>query len=199
MLLGIAIVVAIVVRTFVMQTYYIPSGSMQNTLDLDDRILVNKLVYTFGEPERGEVVVFHAPDSWKTFPNSGDEEFVKRVIAVGGDTVECCNAEGRILVNGTPLDESSYLYVDPTTKEQDAPSRDEFEVTIPDDRVWVMGDHRSDSGDSRESFIRTGGNVAASTIPVDDVVGKAFVLFWPFDRMTWLDIPSTYDDVPAGS
>ncbi|MFC4335841.1 signal peptidase I [Salininema proteolyticum] len=195
-LLGIAIVVAIVVRSFVMQTYFIPSGSMEHTLDIDDRVLVNKLVYLFDEPDRGEVIVFHAPDSWKTFPGNGDEEFIKRVIATGGDTVECCDEQGRILVNGQPLDETEYLYTDDATGERDAPSRDKFSVTVPADRLWVMGDHRSDSGDSRESYVRTG-DVTQSTIPEDEVVGKAFALFWPFDRARWLSIPDTFDDVPA--
>ena len=196
-LLGVAILVAIVVRTWVVQTYYIPSGSMENTLLINDRVLVNKLVYDFSEPERGEIIVFTAPESWRSVME--EDEFIKRVVAVAGDHVVCCDDEGRITVNGEPLDESSYLYTNPVTGEQDPPSQDPFDVVVPEGRLWVMGDHRSASGDSRERFIRTGGDVQSSTIPVDAVIGKAFVLFWPVDDFNWFAIPTTYDNVPDPS
>ncbi|GAB3646526.1 S26 family signal peptidase [Glycomyces tarimensis] len=196
-LLGVAILVAIVVRTFVIQTYYIPSGSMETTLELNDRVLVNKLVYNFSEPERGEIIVFTAPESWRS--NMEEDEFIKRVIAVGGDHVVCCDDSGRITVNGEPLDEDDYLYTNPMTGEQDVPSQDAFDVVVPEGRLWVMGDHRQASGDSRERFIRTGGDVEASTIAVDAVIGKAFVLFWPFDHANWFTVPDTFEDVPDPS
>ncbi|HEU5128102.1 MAG TPA: signal peptidase I [Glycomyces sp.] len=196
-LLGVAILVAVVVRTFVIQTYYIPSGSMETTLELDDRVLVNKLVYGFSDPERGEIIVFTAPKSWRSDPSEG--EFIKRVIAVGGDHVVCCDDAGRITVNGVALDEGDYLYTDPVTGKQNVPSQDEFDVVVPEGRLWVMGDHRQASGDSRERYVRTGGDVDASTIPVDSVIGKAFLLFWPFDHATWFTVPDTYEDVPAPS
>jgi signal peptidase I len=196
-LLGVAILVAIVVRTWVVQTYYIPSGSMENTLQINDRVLVNKLVYDFSDPERGEIIVFTAPESWRSVME--EDEFIKRVIAVGGDHVVCCDDQGRITVNGVALDEDDYLYTNPLTGEQDKPSQDPFDVVVPEGRLWVMGDHRSASGDSRERFIRTGGNVDASTIEVDAVIGKAFVLFWPFGDFTWFSIPATFDDVPEPS
>ncbi|GAB4008207.1 hypothetical protein GCM10029992_63990 [Glycomyces albus] len=120
-LLGVAILVAVVVRTFVIQTYYIPSGSMETTLELNDRVLVNKLVYNFSEPERGDIVVFHAPESWRS--NMEEDEFIKRVIAVGGDHVVCCDDQGRITVNGEPLDESDYLYVNPSPETRTCPAR----------------------------------------------------------------------------
>ncbi|GAA1675608.1 hypothetical protein GCM10009830_22850 [Glycomyces endophyticus] len=196
-LLGVAILVAIVVRTWVVQTYYIPSGSMENTLQINDRVLVNKLVYDFSDPERGEIIVFTAPESWRSVME--EDEFIKRVIAVGGDHVVCCDDQGRITVNGVALDEDSYLFTNPLTGEQDKPSQDPFDVVVPEGRLWVMGDHRSASGDSRERFIRTGGNVDASTIEVDAVIGKAFVLFWPFSDFTWFSIPETFGDVPEPS
>ncbi|HEX2144198.1 MAG TPA: signal peptidase I [Glycomyces sp.] len=194
-LLGVAILVAIVVRTWIVQTYYIPSGSMENTLLVNDRVLVNKLVYDFSDPERGEIIVFTAPEPWRSVLE--EDEFIKRVIAVGGDHVICCDEEGRITVNGEPLDESSYLYTNPMTGESDEPSKNPFDLVVPEGRLWVMGDHRSASGDSRERYVRTGGDVTASTIPVDAVIGKAFVLFWPVRDFTWFAIPTTYDDVPA--
>ncbi|WP_026922812.1 signal peptidase I [Glycomyces arizonensis] len=196
-LLGVAILVAVVVRTFVIQTYYIPSGSMETTLDLDDRVLVNKLVYDFSEPERGEIIVFTAPESWRSDPD--EDEFIKRVIATGGDHIVCCDDSGRITVNGEPLDEDGYIYVNPLTGEQDVPSKDAFDVVVPEGRLWVMGDHRQASGDSRERYIRTGGDVEASTISVDAVIGKAFLLFWPFDHGNWFTIPETFEDVPDPS
>ncbi|WP_307792928.1 signal peptidase I [Glycomyces niveus] len=195
-LLGVAILVAIVVRTWVVQTYYIPSGSMENTLLVNDRVLVNKLVYDFSEPERGEIIVFTAPESWRSVME--EDEFIKRVIAVGGDHI-VADEEGDITVNGEPLDEESYLYTNPMTGEQDRSSQDPFDVVVPEGRLWVMGDHRSASGDSRERYVRTGGDVESSTIPVDAVIGKAFVLFWPVDDFTWFKIPETFDDVPAPS
>src|SRR5690606_14111159 len=140
---GVAILVAVVVRTFVIQTYYIPSGSMETTLELDERVLVNKLAYEFSDPARGEISVFTAPESWRSDP--AEDEFIKRVIAVGGDHVVCCDDSGRITVNGEPLDERDYLYVNPLTGEQNVPSLDEFDVVVPEGRLWVMGDHRQAS------------------------------------------------------
>ncbi|MCC3762406.1 signal peptidase I [Glycomyces sp. TRM65418] len=196
-LLGVALLVAWLVRSFVVQTYYIPSGSMETTLQIDDRVLVNKLVYEFSEPERGEIIVFTAPESWRSVME--EDEFIKRVIAVGGDHVVCCDDEGRITVNGEPIDESSYLYTNPMTGQQDPPSQDPFDLVVPEGRLWVMGDHRSASGDSRERFVRTRGDVQASTIEVDAVIGKAFVLFWPVGDFNWFGIPATYEDVPEPS
>nr|WP_307789140.1 signal peptidase I [Glycomyces salinus] len=205
-LLGVAILVAVVVRTFVIQTYYIPSGSMETTLELNDRVLVNKLVYNFSEPERGDIIVFHAPESWRT--NMEEDEFIKRVIAVGGDHVVCCDDQGRITINGEPLDETDYLYVNPLTGDQNVPSQDPFDLVVPDGRIWVMGDHRQASGDSRQRFkdtcthlpyTPTCGDIQASTIAVDDVIGKAFVLFWPFDHFNWFSEPATFEDVPDPS
>lgn len=194
-LVVVALVVALVVRTFAMQPFWIPSGSMENTLQRDDRILVNKLVYDFRQPERGEVMVFTAPIKWRS--NAEDEDFIKRVIGVGGDTVSYDRDDRKISVNGYPIDESDYIYKDGSGT-MDPPSRDnyEFSVTVPKDRLWVMGDHRGASGDSRENYIRSRGDILGSTIPVESVIGKAFVLMWPFDRFDWLSTPDCFAHVP---
>jgi len=191
-LLGVAIVVAIVVRAFVLQTFFIPSESMENTLVINDRVLVNKLVYDFRDPHRGDIIVFKAPMIWRSDPS--EEDFIKRVIGIAGDHVVCCDAQNRITVNGTALDED-YLYSD--AEGRDEPSDTKFDVVVPQGRLWVMGDHRSHSGDSHELFKRTNGDATESTIPVDSVVGRAFVLFWPFTRADWLTVPSTFDNIPA--
>ena len=195
-LLVVAVVVALLVRTFVLQSFWIPSGSMENTLQLNDYILANKLIYDFRDPERGEVIVFHAPESWRSDPN--EEDFIKRVIAVGGDRVSYNPDEGFIRVNGRKLNEKSYLYKDPVTGVQQSPSLNDesFKLTVPKGRLWVMGDHRWASADSRERFRRTHHNRYASTIPVSAVVGKAFVLIWPIDRWSVLTVPDTFDSVP---
>ncbi len=198
-LLVIAVVVALVVRTFLLQSFWIPSGSMENTLQLDDYVLANKLEYRFSEPERGEVVVFEAPMEWRSNPDEAD--FIKRIIAVGGDTVSYSASDRVITVNGHPLDETSYLYTDPYTGIQQSPSKDEaeFTVVVPEGRLWVMGDHRWASGDSRERFVRSGGDVMTATISTDAVIGRAFVLIWPVDRWDWLGIPDTFNGVPDPS
>ena len=190
-LLGVAILVAVLVRAFVLQTFFIPSESMEHTLNIDDRVLVNKLVYNFRDPHRGEIVVFKSPMEWRSDPR--EEDFIKRVIGVGGDHVVCCDDQDRIIVNGHPLDEP-YLYRN-GNGESDPASEDEFDIRVPDGRLWLMGDHRSQSGDSREQYMRHG-SVDRATIPAGDVVGRAFVLFWPVSRMDWLTVPETYDLVP---
>jgi signal peptidase I len=190
-LLGVAILVAILVRAFLVQTFFIPSESMERTLLINDRVLVNKLVYDFRDPYRGEIVVFKAPMDWRSDPN--EEDFIKRVIGVGRDHVICCDAEGRITVNGAPLIEP-YVYRDDAGN-ADVSSEDTFDVVIPEGRLWVMGDHRSHSGDSREQYSRHG-DVTRATISVDDVVGRAFVLFWPLGRAGWLSPPETFERIP---
>lgn len=195
-LLGVAIIVALLVRTFVLQTYYIPSGSMENTLQLNDRVLANKLVYQFSEPSRGDVVVFEAPHSWRSNPD--DKDFIKRVIAVGGDHIQCCDDDGRIVVNGQPLDESEYLFTS-SGGEQVDPSADDFDMVIPDGRIWVMGDHRNHSGDSRERYVRSGGDEYEATIDVDDVIGKSFLLYWPVGNFDWMGSPDAYENLPDPS
>ena len=156
-----AIVVAVTVRAFILQTFFIPSESMEHTLNINDRVLVNKLVYDFRDPHRGEIVVFKAPAEWRSNPSEID--FIKRVIGVGGDHVVCCDDQGRLTINGVALDET-YLYRN-GFGEADAASQDDFDVVVPNGRLWVMGDHRSHSGDSREQYSKHG-DVARATITV---------------------------------
>ena len=189
-LLGVAIVVAILVRAFVLQTFYIPSESMQHTLNINDRVLVNKLVYDFREPRRGEIIVFNSPPNWRSDPSETD--FIKRVIGVGGDHVVCCDAQHRIEVNGKPLVES---YLDGDDGPNLAASPDTFDIVVPKDRLWVMGDHRSASGDSLEHYEETN-DIQEATVPEKSVIGRAFTVFWPVSRATWLSVPSGFDKIP---
>lgn len=191
-LVAVAIVVALVVRAFVLQTFYIPSESMENTLRINDRVLVNKLVYNFRSPHRGEVVVFEAPKSWRSDP--AEEDFIKRVIGTGGDHIVCCDADQRLMINGHSLDEP-YIFTD-IDGLADPPSADTFDIVVPKGRLWMMGDHRSQSGDSRQNYVRTR-DVQQATIPEDAVIGRAFVVFWPLGNATWLTVPDSFDDVPS--
>ncbi|MFI0450534.1 signal peptidase I [Actinomadura sp. 6N118] len=210
-LIGVALVLALIIKTFVVQAFYIPSESMENTLLVGDRVLVNKIVYHMRDIERGDVVVFSGLDSWDlevdvpepSNPVSkvlraigstfgvvpGEKDYIKRVIGVPGDRVKCCDAQSRITVNGVPLDEKSYLYRDPETGEQNKPSDIPFDVTVGKGQLWVMGDHRELSYDSRNHR----GDPGGGTIPASRVVGRAFVLVWPLDRINTLPIPKTFD------
>ncbi|WP_079251795.1 signal peptidase I [Streptomyces sp. MP131-18] len=211
-LIGIAIVLALLIKTFLVQAFSIPSNSMQNTLQQGDRVLVDKLTPWFGaEPERGEVVVFHDPGGWLgespssgggigsavqealsfigLMPSAEDQDLIKRVIAVGGDEV-ACEENGQVTVNGEALDESDYLYPGNTP----CGDRPFGPITIPDGELWVMGDHRQDSLDSR--FHQ---NLSGGTVPVDDVVGRAIVIAWPVTRWSTLSVPDGYDSVAGAA
>jgi signal peptidase I len=190
-LLGVAILVAFLVRAFVLQTFYIPSPSMEHTLNVLDRVLVNKLVYDFRDPRRGEIIVFKAPQNWQS--GADGEDFIKRIIGTPGDRVECCDAQGRLMINGHSLDEP-YIYRDADGR-QDKPAEDKFTITVPAGRLWVMGDHRSASGDSLQHYEDTD-SVDEATIPQDSIIGRAFTVFWPVGRATWLSVPDGFDSIP---
>ncbi|GIM89529.1 signal peptidase I [Paractinoplanes toevensis] len=190
-LLGVAILVAVLVRAFVLQTFYIPSPSMEHTLNVLDRVLVNKLVYDFRDPRRGEIIVFKAPSDWQS--GAEGEDFIKRIIGTPGDHIMCCDSQERLVINGKSLDEP-YIFKDADGNQDPAADR-KFDITVPAKRLWVMGDHRSASGDSLEHYEETN-DVEEATITEDSVVGRAFTVFWPVKRATWLSVPKGFDDIP---
>ncbi|MEC3997455.1 signal peptidase I [Actinacidiphila sp. DG2A-62] len=174
----------LLVSQFVVAPYQVPSSSMENTLRVGDRVLVDKLAYRFGgTPRRGDVIVFDGEGSFRL---SGGTDYVKRVIGVGGDRVTCCDARGRLLVNGHPLDEP---YLHPG----DAPSAEAFDIVVPRGRLWVMGDHRADSADSRQHL----GDPGGGTVPVGKVIGRAEWIAWPVGHWTRLRRPAAFAAVPA--
>ena len=176
--------VLLLVSHFVVEPFQVPSASMENTLRIGDRVLVDKLAYRFGgTPRRGDVIVFDGKDS---FSVSGGTDYVKRVIGVGGDRVTCCDKQGRLMVNGHPLTEG---YLHPG----DVPSRVTFDIVVPEGRLWVMGDHRDDSADSRDHL----GDPGGGTVPVGKVIGRAEWIAWPPGHWTRLGTPADFAAVPA--
>ncbi|WP_327432031.1 signal peptidase I [Streptomyces sp. NBC_01236] len=178
----VCLVFLLLVSRFVMQPFQIPSGSMESGLRIGDRVLVNKLAYRFdAEPQRGDVVVFDGTGYF------GNADYIKRVVGVGGDHVVCCDKEGRLEVNGRSVDESTFLY--PGDNPSDVP----FDVAVPDGTLFVLGDHRGDSSDSRDHLGSPGGGM----IPVSDVIGRADWIAWPAGHWTRLTRPDAYARVPA--
>ena len=208
-LIGVALAIALVLKTFLVQAFVIPSGSMEETIRIGDRVLVDKLTPWFGsKPERGDVVVFKDPGNWlpkeekqapsaagikqfkefMTFigllPSADEQDLIKRVVAVGGDTVKCCDKQGRVTVNGTPLTE-------PYVHKGNPPSTLKFTVNVPTGRIFVMGDHRSDSADSRFHLDEP----YRGTVSEENVVGRAVVIAWPFGHWRRLEEPDTFGTV----
>lgn len=210
--LAIVVVVALVlslgIKTFVAQSFWIPSGSMENTLVPGDRVVVSKFTPGPIALQRGDVVVFHDPGHWLDLPNtkrsglsgavvsslqflglypSGDNDLIKRVVGLPGDQVKCCNTQGQLVVNGVGLSEP-YIYPGGGTDQK------KFSVTVPSGRVWVMGDNRGDSADSR---FHDDGSGRTGSVPESDIIGRAVMIVWPVDRMSWLsNYSSTFDKVP---
>ncbi len=205
LLLGLALILAIVIKTLFVQAFYIPSPSMEPQFVKNDRILVQKVSYWgSASPSRGDIIVFEDPGKWLDesetaspsspvtkvmekiglYPTGG--HLVKRVIGIGGDRVVCCDAKGRITVNGKALDEKAYL------PKGMAPSEIKFDRTVPKDHLWVMGDNRGFSCDSRCHMGGPGGGF----VDKDLVVGKVFALIWPAKRAQILHRPETFKGVP---
>lgn len=212
LLIVVALVIALVLKTFLVQAFVIPSGSMEQTIKIQDRVLVDKLTPWFGsKPRRGDVVVFKDPGGWLreqdttskkkdpigvkqikqglTFigllPSDEEQDLIKRVVGIGGDTVLCCDEKGRVTVNGVPL-------VEPYLNPGNVPSALTFEVKVPPGRLFVMGDHRSNSADSRAHMDRE----YSGTVSEKEVVGRAVVIAWPVKHWRRLEEPDTYASVP---
>lgn len=206
-IVAVALLLSFLIKTFLFRAFFIPSGSMENTLEIDDRIFVNQLVPQPFELKRGDIVVFRDAEGWLPesaagtgtsnwfkdavifvglLPDESQQHLVKRVIGLEGDRVICCDAEGRLTVNGESLDEP-YLF--PGANPSDTP----FDVTVPEGKIWVMGDHRNASADSRANTGKSGGGF----IDVDEIEGKAAVIAWPLNRMGFLgNYPDVFADVP---
>ena len=203
-----ALVLSILVKTFLVQFFYIPSGSMENTLQVNDRVGVNKLGALFSDIKRGEVVVFRDPASWLSTPYDDSKGFgkvvkdalvfvgilpdpakqylIKRVIGVGGDRVVCCSTGGKLEVNGVEVDEP-YIYAG------NKPSDSTFDVTVPQGFIWVMGDHRGASADSR--FHTDDPN--KGMVPLDKVTGRALFVIWPLKNLGVLDVGKDLSQIPV--
>jgi signal peptidase I len=216
LLLIVAFCLAVLIRTFLFQAFYIPSGSMQNTLEIGDRVLVNKVVYDTRQPARGDIVVFRGTDTWnpetgteETNPNffsklgrtlgdlvgisqPGEKDFIKRVIGLPGDKVQCCDSQGRVVVNGRPLDEPYIFENSPLDgglaggPNHNCGPRAFGPIIVAPGNMWVMGDHRLVSQDSR----------CSGQVPIQNVIGKAFVIVWPNAHWNTLGTPSTFGSVP---
>jgi signal peptidase I len=203
-----ALVLSIIVKTFFIQFFYIPSGSMENTLQVNDRVGVNKFGALFSDIKRGEVVVFRDPANWLSpnyddssgirkvikdslvfvgvLPDPSKQYLIKRVIGVGGDKVRCCGKDGKIEVNGVSIDEP-YIY------EGDKPSDSDFEVEVPQGFIWVMGDHRGASADSR--FHTDDPN--KGMVALDKVTGRATFIIWPFSNLAILEKGEDLSKIPV--
>ncbi len=211
-----AVIVASLLRGFVGQMFLIPSVSMENTLQVDDRVVVEKLSMV----KRGQVIVFKDPGGWFTgttvrergpignalefvgvLPDTSTEHLIKRVIGLPGDRVICCDAAHRMTVNGQPLNENSYLAIGPDGAPTQ-PSAIQFDVIVPQAHFFVMGDNRDHSRDSRchlndvQAGFAKGQN---AFVPEDLVVGHAIAVVWPFDRRHRLPSPDTFDTISPGT
>jgi signal peptidase I len=210
----IALVVSALIRSFLMQLYVIPSASMENTLDIGDRGVVIRVA----DFHRGDVVVFKDPDNWLgnestststnpvrqvaeflgVAPSASTDHLVKRVIGMPGDHVTCCSTSGRIEVNGQAIDETSYLYS--VNGVQVNPSDVPFDVVVPADTIFVLGDHRNDSRDSRYHLcdaVSAGEQPGSGAfVPISDVVGPMVAIAMPVSRITRFTVPATFESVP---
>jgi signal peptidase I len=200
-----ALALSVVLRTFFFQAFYVPSTSMVETLAVNDRIIASKLSYTFGDVQRGDIIVFQDPGGWLPEPpqqvgvratiaramqflgvlpaNSGND-LVKRVVGLPGDRVVCCTPDGNLKINGVEVIERGFT--------QSGTDIIKFNIVVPEGRVFVMGDNRGSSSDSRSHL-----DVQNGTVPIDNIVGQVTLLIWPFDRFQTMPAPTSYQSVPA--
>ena len=211
-----ALIASTLLRMFLLQVFVIPSGSMENTLLIGDRVAVEKVVPF----QRGDIVVFRDDLGWLptvgeqrqtwaqaalTFlgllPDESRNYLIKRAVGLPGDHVQCCDDQGRLLVNGQPLDEASYLFIDPQTGEQAKPSEMVFDLVVPQGKVFVMGDHRNESADSRCHLAEDYNGVlgARAFVREESIVGAGVATVFPFDRISGHGRPATFVTVPAAS
>lgn len=203
-----ALLISFVVKTFLLRSFFIPSSSMEQTLHVDDRVLVNQLVPTPVSVQRGDIVVFRDPGGWLNLPattpdptplqqvlsfvglgpDTNNDYLIKRVIGLPGDRVQCCSAQGDVMVNGTPIKEPYIVKPEGVTEASGIP----FDVTVPENSYWVLGDNRYASKDSRYNQDQPG----KGFVPEDHLIGRAIVLNYPFDRFTWLEnYPEVFQNV----
>ena len=195
-LIVVALVVSLLIKTFLIQFFFIPSGSMENTLQIDDRVAVNRLPFISNNIKRGDVVVFRDPDNWLpaadmetapfviakakaalvavgVLPNPAKQYLVKRVVGVEGDRVICCTTTGQITVNGQEM-------IEPYIFAGNVPSDMNFDVTVPKGKLWVMGDHRGASADSR--FHQD--DINKGFVPLNRVTGRVLAVIWPIKNIS---------------
>jgi len=208
-LIVVSLFISIIIKAFLIQAFYIPSGSMQTTLEINDRVIVNKFGNFFTDVKRGDVVVFRDPGGWLPpafqekrsaplqalrnglvfvglAPDPAKQHLIKRVIGVGGDRIVCCDASGALVINGKPVKEK-YLY------KGNAPSEMKFDVTVPKGSLWAMGDHRAASEDSR--YHQEDPN--KGMVPLNKVVGRAFLMIWPVQHFGLLPRPDALTAIPV--
>ena len=197
-LVVVALVVSFLIKSFVVQFFYIPSGSMENTLQIQDRVAVNKVPFLSKSINRGDVVVFRDPDNWLPeildystnqyiakaksalvtvgiLPNPAKQYLVKRVIGVAGDEVVCCSKDGKLTINGVEV-------IEPYIFAGNKPSETTFNVTVPEGKLWLMGDHRGASSDSRYHQ----DDINKGFVPVSKITGRVVAVIWPFKNITYV-------------
>jgi signal peptidase I len=194
----VALVVSLFIKSFLVQFFYIPSGSMENTLQIKDRVAVNKVPFISDNIKRGDIVVFRDPNNWLpeivdystnqyvskaksalvtvgVLPNPAKQYLVKRVVGVGGDRVVCCTKEGNLTINGVEV-------IEPYIFAGNKPSEMKFDVTVPKGKLWVMGDHRGASADSRYHQ----DDINKGFVPLSKVSGRVVGVIWPFKNIAYI-------------